>query len=144
MKFKLELEIDDEQRIVKIKDDRDGSEAKEFKGGIHLIAADGDSKIYYLLTFGSASDIGWALAQSFNDGWKNNFIQRLFYHFTAWINKFIVNVGDGYEMNDLDEVYNRWEEEDQRKWANQDSEDVLKDKQKSEKAKAEGKKIIFH
>lgn len=139
MKFKVELEIDDETKNVTITDGRDATK-KEFKGGIHLVAADADTKVYYLLSFGSSADLGWALAQAFNDGWKNQFIRRLFGHFTEWINKFMVNVGDGYELSDLESVANKWEEEDQTKWAAMDSEDVLRDKQKSEAKK----KITFN
>lgn len=143
MKFTVQVEVDDETKEVTIRDSR-SDEVKTFKGGLHLIAADGTLRRYYLLTFGASADLGWALAQSFNDGWANMFVKRMFFHFTEWVNKFIVNVGDGYEMNDLDDVYNRWEEEDQTKWADQDSEDVLRDKQKSEEAKKNGNKIIIH
>lgn len=142
MKFKIELEIDDQTHLVKIKDQRDGS-TKEFVGGIHLVAADGEAKVYYLLSFGSAADLGWALAQAFNDGWKVPYIQKLFGHLTQWINKFMVHLGDGYELEDLNSVANRWEEEDQTKWAAMDSEDVLADKQISE-AKKKKDKETYH
>lgn len=146
MKFKVELEIDDEKGVVKIKDDRDSS-VKEFPGGIYLVAGDGEAKVYYLLTFGSSADLGWAIAQSFNDGWKTPFIQRLFGHLTQWINKFMTNVGEGYPLAELGSVANRWEEEDQTKWFGMDSEDVLVDKQKSEdrkKAEEKEKKDTYH
>jgi hypothetical protein len=139
MKFKVELEIDDEKKCVTIKDSKD-SIKKEFSGGVHLVAADGENKVYYLLSVGSSADLGWALAQGFNDGWKNKFIRQLFGHFTQWINKFMVNAGDGYELSSLESVANRWEEEDQSKWATMDSEDVLIDKQKSEAKK----KLMFN
>ena len=35
MKFKIEIEIDDDGKVVRIKDDRRPLETKEFKGGIN-------------------------------------------------------------------------------------------------------------
>jgi len=119
MKFKVEIEVDDQSKSVKIKDDRNPKEIKEFSGGIHLIAADGGLKQYYVLTYGRSAVLGWALAQAFNDGWKIPFIKRMFYHFTTWINKFIVSTGSEYEIGELEEVCDKWEEEDRNKQLNE-------------------------
>jgi hypothetical protein len=114
MKFKVEIEVDDDNKVVTIVDSRTPNEKKEFVGGLHLIATNGEAKNYYALTFGAAADIGWALAQFFNDGWKNPFVKRLFGHFTEWINKFMTNVGDGYEPEDVEKVLDKWEKEDKK------------------------------
>jgi hypothetical protein len=118
MRFKIEIEIDDDGKIVKIRDDRKPLETKEFKGGIHVVAADGEFKTYYVLSYGSSADIGWAMAQAFNDGWNLPFVRKLFYHFSKWINKFITKIDSGYDIEgeDIKEIANKWEKEDEKKF----------------------------
>lgn len=121
MKFKIELEIDDDKKTINIKDSRENVPPKEFKGGVHLVAADGETKVYYVLSYGSSADIGWALAQAINDGWKMPFVKKLFFHFTEWINKFLVNTDDGYDLNldedlnELESILDSWDAADKKK-----------------------------
>jgi hypothetical protein len=120
-KFKVEIEIDDDAKIIKIKDSREHTAAKEFKGGVHLVAADGKNKIYYVLSYGASADIGWALAQAINDGWKLPFVKRMFYHFTEWINKFIINKSDAFDLSDpedideMEKIFSKWTDGDDKK-----------------------------
>jgi hypothetical protein len=118
MKFKIEVEIDDEEKSIKIRDDRKPLETKEFNGGIYVVAADGEFKTYYVLSYGSSADIGWAMAQAINDGWKLPFVRRMFFHFSEWINKFITKIGGGYDVDgkELEEVADRLEKEDEKKF----------------------------
>ena len=104
MKFKVELEIDDDKKTIAINDSREKVPPKEFKGGVHLVAADGEAKVYYVLSYGASADIGWALAQAINDGWKMPFVKRMFFHFTEWINKFFVHMGAGYDLTNVDDL----------------------------------------
>jgi hypothetical protein len=121
MKFKVELEIDDDKKTITINDSREAVPPKEFKGGVHLVAADGEAKVYYVLSYGASADIGWGLAQAFNDGWKLPFVKRMFGHFTEWINKFIVHKADGYDLSDVDDlreierVFGKWTQDDNKK-----------------------------
>ena len=114
MKFKVELEIDDDKKTITINDSREEIPPKEFKGGVHLVAADGDNKVYYVLSYGASADIGWALAQAINDGWGLPFVKRMFYHFTEWINKFIINKSDAFDLRDpadieeMEKVFSIW------------------------------------
>jgi len=117
MKFKVELEIDDDKKTIAINDSREKVPPKEFKGGVHLVAADGEAKVYYVLSYGASADIGWALAQAINDGWKMPFVKRMFFHFTEWINKFFVHMGDGYDLEnagdlkELEKAFGSWHDE---------------------------------
>lgn len=121
MKFKVELEIDDDKKIITIKDSREEVPPKEFKGGVHLVAADGENRVYYVLSYGASADIGWALAQAINDGWKLPFVKRMFYHFTEWINKFIINKSDAFDLSnpsdveEMERVFSKWVAGDDKK-----------------------------
>jgi hypothetical protein len=114
-KFQLTVEVDEIEKRVVIKDSRDPID-KEFSGGVHIVAADADTKVYYALAWGASADLGWALAQSFNDGWNLPFMRRLFVYFTEWINNFFVNDGAGYDLKELEEKAEKWEEEDKTKY----------------------------
>jgi hypothetical protein len=121
MKFKVELEIDDDKKTITINDSRENVPPKEFKGGIHLVAADGEAKVYYVLSYGASADIGWALAQGINDGWHLPFVKRMFYHFTEWVNKFLVNksaafdLNDQHDMDEMEKIFNKWSSIDKEK-----------------------------
>lgn len=129
---KYVIEVDDEDRSIKITD----NEGKEFiLKSVALFGADAETKECYIQMFGASADAAWAYGRGFvishsPEGGRElkNFYKQCAAHICFAIDPMSFKNTVGAE-----EVLNKWESQDQTKWALWDTEDVLIDKEKSEK-----------
>jgi hypothetical protein len=128
----MEIDIDEENGVVTI---LSGGKEYIFES-IALFAGDAQHKEMLIQMFGSSADAAWTYAQGFvmaqqkQGSAMNNFYKQCAAHICQAIDP----VAFKNEVQ-ADELLNKWECQDQCKWAGWDTEDVLVDKQKSEDKK---------
>lgn len=132
MSKKIVLEIDEENKTITVMIDN-----KEYTfESIVLFAGDAKNKEVFIQMFGASADAAWSYAQGYIMAQENkgsslcNFYKQCACHIAQAIDP----VAFKNEI-EADALLNKWECQDQTKWAGWDTEDVLIDKQKSEDKK---------
>lgn len=134
IKLKLEIEIDEESNMVKVTT----SEGETYYlKSLNCFGGDAERKEVFIRQYGSSADSAWAYAEGFKQaesasGTKSakNFYKQCAAHICQALDP------DAFrQMIEASNLENKWDCEDQRKWAGWDSEDVLADKQISEARK---------
>ena len=133
MKHSITIEIDEETKTLKITHNGQTFELQS----LAIFGGDAQNQEIFIKLFGSSADAAWAYAQGFRiansvEGGKalKNFYKQSAAHICQIIDP------NAYE-NEItaNEALNRWECDDQTRWFDMDSEDVLDDKQISENNK---------
>lgn len=110
-KFKIEVEVDTEAKSIIIKDDAGNEKHLQ---SVMVTGGDAMSNSFYLFGWGSAADLGWALATGFNST-GDPFYRKVFVHFTEWVTRFM-GLKKSYFPIDSPEVLEtleKWESEDE-------------------------------
>lgn len=111
-KFTVTVEVDTEKKSIVIKDDA-GNE--KYVESVIVSGGDAQSNKFYLFGWGSAADLGWALATGFNST-GDPFYRKVFVHFTEWVTRFMGLKKDSIpiESQEILDVIEKWEVEDSK------------------------------
>lgn len=129
-KHRLVIEVDEESQSIKVT--HDGEEI--LLESVVIFGGDARSGQVFIKMYGASSDAAWSFGQGFRisrmrDAGKGirNFFKQAVAHCARIVDPDCFRNEVGAE-----EILNRWEDPDQSRWFDQDSEDVLDDKQISE------------
>lgn len=103
--MKIEIDVDTSKKEIVIRDDA-GNE--RFVKSIVVCGGDAISGKFYLLSWGSSADAGWALAHSLKAA-EDPFYKRMFDHFFRWL-----GIENKKPPDNPEEILKRWEAEDKK------------------------------
>ena len=141
MKRTLTIEIDDVAQAVSVTDIEEGQAPKTYLlEGIGVFGADATHNELFVQMYGASADVAWSFGQAWRQSRMEgagkgikNFFKQAVAHICMAIDPDAFRLEVGAE-----ELLNKWECQDQSKWFGWDTEDVLADKQESERKKAAG------
>jgi hypothetical protein len=131
-KSRLIIDINPEDSTITITDE-EGTQVK--LESLALFGGDAVNNVVFIKMVGASADAAWAYGQGYKLAHETGGgpALRSFYRQCAAHVCQIIDP-DAFKQYALeDEIVNKWECKDQSKWGGWDSEDVLEDKQKSEK-----------
>ena len=107
--MQITIDVDTNKKVISVKDSL-GNE-RELQSVI-VCGGDAQSKKFYLFAWGSAADVGWALAHGFKAAEEEPFYKKVFTHFTQWVMLLLGLDTKSKTYIDGKALAEKWEKED--------------------------------
>lgn len=139
MKRTLTIEIDDVAQAISVTDAEEGQPPKTYLlEGVGVFGADATHNELFIQMHGASADTAWAFGQAYRRSRMQEAGRGLKNFFKQAVAHICMAIDPNAFRNEAgaEELLNKWECQDQTKWSGWDTEDVLADKQESERKRS--------